>query len=80
MKTDYEFKLRCALEKLENKDELMECLNACLQYAREAVWQDALEARLEYLTKGGKWQVNDVAGNIYVEGFEDAMRCLGLRP
>lgn len=51
---------------------------------------EAIQARYEYLRKGGKWQMDLAAGldgdvrhyaeESYLRGFEDAMKVLGLLP
>ena len=38
-----------------------------------------IQARYEYLRKSGQWQ-RDTTGDLYVRGFEDAMKVLGLLP
>lgn len=40
---------------------------------------EAIQARYEYLRKSGQWQ-KETTGDLYVRGFEDAMKVLGLLP
>lgn len=40
---------------------------------------EAIQARYEYLRKSGQWQ-RETTGDLYVRGFEDAMKVLGLLP
>jgi hypothetical protein len=47
--------------------------------ADQSVALEAIQARYEYLRKSGQWQ-RETTGDLYVRGFEDAMKVLGLLP
>lgn len=45
--------------------------------AAKEIYVEAAEARLAYLQNGGEWH-RETTGDLYVEGFKDALKTLGV--
>lgn len=67
-----------------SKSEFDRVYNSGFKAGREsAVTTLALRERYEYLRKGGEWQTylkSQVDRELYLAGYEDAMRQLGVKP